>query len=83
MDTKLHIQLGFKLEGVFFGWHEGELYQLPYEKDGRYFPLRTMRKKSNKTGWEYYHIRRKKVGIPKLRAMLQPVDWKVDKPAKL
>ena len=59
------------------------LYQLPYEFDGRYFSLRKLRKKVSKSGWEYYHVRRKKVGIEKLRAMLQSVEWDVKSPFEL
>ena len=85
MDTKLHIILGFKLDDVFFGWHDGVLYQLPYySKDGKYFGLRVLREKRlKKNGWVYYHIRRKKVGIEKLRAILQSVEWEVSKPMQL
>ena len=75
--------MGFKIDGIYFGWHDGKLYQLPYEQDGRYYGLRQLRKKFIKNGWEYYHVRRKKVGIEKLRAMLQPVNWKITKPANL
>jgi hypothetical protein len=83
MDTKLHITLGFKLDGIFYGWHEGKLYQLPYMKDGRYYGLRTLREKKTQNGWVYYHVRRKKVGIEKLRAMLQSVSWEATKPTSL
>ena len=83
MDTKIHITLGFKLDGIFFGWHEGILYQLPYMNNGRYIGLRSLRKKKIKSGWEYYHVRRKKLGIEKLRAMLQPVTWEITKPTEL
>ena len=85
MDTKIHITLGFKLDDIFFGWHEGVLYQLPYySKDGRYFGLRKVKeKKLKKNGWVYFHIRRKKVGIEKLRAILQVVDWQVSRPMEL
>ena len=83
MDTTIHITMGFKIDNVFFGWHNGVLYQLPYEFDGRYFSLRKLRKKVSKSGWEYYHVRRKKVGIEKLRAMLQSVEWDVKSPFEL
>jgi hypothetical protein len=85
MNTKIHIKLGFKLDDIFFGWHEGVLYQLPYYSiDGKYVGLRTVKqKKLKKNGWVYYHIRRKKVGIEKLRAMLQSVTWEVSKPIQL
>ena len=83
MDTRIHIKLGFKQDGVFFGWHEGKLYQLPYMKEGRYYPLREIKAKKVKTGWKYWHIRRKKVGVEKLRAMLQNVIWEVPIPEKL
>jgi len=84
MDTILNFKLGFKLEGVYFGWLDGNLYQLPYNETNRYFPLRKLRlKKLTKNGWQYYHVRRKKVGIEKLRAMLQEVDWEVKKPMQL
>jgi hypothetical protein len=83
MDTKLHIKYGFRMDNAFFGWHEGVLYQLPYQNDARYFGLRKVRLKVNDNGWEYYHIRRKKVGIPKLRAMLQKVDWEVEVPIEI
>ena len=84
MDTNIHIKLGLKLDNVFFGWHNGVLYQLPYENGGRYIGLRKLRKKKLKeSGWEYYHIRRRKYGIAKLRAMLQEVDWEVRNPSEL
>jgi hypothetical protein len=83
MDTILHITLGFKTEDVFFGWHDGVLYQLPYMKNGRYIGLRILKEKKAKNGWVYYRIRRKKVGIEKLRAMLQSVTWDVEKPKTL
>jgi len=85
MSTTLHIKLGFKIDQVYFGYADGNLYQLPYNNyDGRYFGLRKLRKKTmKKTGWEYYHVRRKKVGIEKLRAMLQDVDWEISLPPTL
>ncbi len=83
MDTKIHFEIGFKLEDVFFGWTNGELYQLPYEQEGRYYGLRKLRKKTLTNGWQYYHVRRKKIGIEKLRAMLQPVSWEINKPVTL
>lgn len=83
MDTKLHFQLGFKYEGVFFAWHEGKLYQLPYNNNGRYYPLREMKPKAQKNGWVYYRVRRIKFGLEKIRAMLQNVDWQVNKPKNL
>lgn len=83
MHTTIHITMGFKLDNVFFGWHNGVLYQLPYEHQGRYFGLRKLRKKISKSGWDYYHVRRKKVGLEKLRAMLQSVDWEVTNPFEL
>jgi len=84
MNTKLHISLGFKIDDVYFGFHEGVLYQLPYINSGKYFGLRKLRKKKlKKNGWEYYHVRRKKIGIEKLRAMLQPVKWDISKPVEL
>lgn len=83
MDTTIHITMGFKIDNVFFGWKDGVLYQLPYEHCGRYFALRKLRKKVSKSGWEYYHLRRKKVGIEKLRAMLQGVEWEVRSPYEL
>ena len=84
METMLHIKYGFKMNDIYFGWHEGTLYQLPYQhKDGRYFGLRKVKLKVNDNGWDYYHIRRKKVGIAKLRAMLQKVDWDVEVPLEI
>ena len=83
MDTMLHIKLGFKIDNVYFGWLNNELYQLPYEYNGRYFGLRKMPKKASKNGWEYYRVRRKKVGLAKLRAMFQEVDWEIRKPTEL
>jgi hypothetical protein len=83
MDTKIHIKLGFKIEDTFFGWHDGKLYQLPYNRQGRYFGLRTLKEKSTKGGWKYYRVRRKKLGIEKLRAMLQQVTWEINRPQTL
>lgn len=84
MDTTIHITLGFKIDDVFFGWHNGTLYQLPYKNGYRYFGLRVMKQKTMKeNGWVYYHLRRKKVGMEKLKAMLQKVDWEVPLPAPL
>jgi len=80
MDTIIPIKYGFIVDGVHFGWHEGILYQLPYTQEGRYYGLRVLKQKKNNKGWIYYHIRRKKVGIEKLRAMLQNVNWDVTKP---
>jgi hypothetical protein len=80
MSTILHIKHGFKLENVFFGWLDGELYQLPYEYNNRYFGLRKIKLKRLKNGWEFYRIRRKAYGIAKVRAMLQEVHWEVSKP---
>jgi hypothetical protein len=80
MFTILHIKYGFKVDNVFFGWHEGDLYQLPYEHIGRYFALRKIAKKYSKDGWAYYRVRRKKYGAEKVLAMLQEVDWEVKKP---
>jgi hypothetical protein len=83
MDTKLHIKLGFKIDGIFFGWHEGKLYQLPYNQGGRYYGLRELKTKKTKNGWVYYHVRRVKFGIEKIRAILQDVDWQVNQPKNL
>lgn len=80
MHTLLHIKYGFKVDNVFFGYHNGEIYQLPYTFSGRYFGLRKLRQKYMKDGWSYYHIRRKKYGKEKIMAMLQEVDWEVKKP---
>jgi hypothetical protein len=84
MNTTIHITLGFKIDDVFFGWHNGVLYQLPYKNNNKYFGLRVMKQKQLKdTNWMYYHLRRKKVGMEKLKAMLQKVDWEVPLPANL
>lgn len=83
MDTKIHITLGFRVGDIFFGWVDGNLYQLPYTYNGRYFGLRKLKPKKTKDGWVYYHVRRKKVGMEKLKAMLESVKWEVDKPIDL
>ena len=84
MDTKLHITLGFKIDNNYFGWHEGVLYQLPYMYQGRYYGLRVMKQKKLKaSGWIYYHLRRKKYGMERIKAMLQQVDWEINKPTQL
>lgn len=83
MSTYLHIKHGFKIDNVFFGWHEGDLYQLPYEYNNRYFALRKIKLKTLKNGWQFYRIRRKAYGMPKVRAMLQDVDWQVPKPIEI
>lgn len=83
MDTKIHFTLGFKIDEVYFGFHDGVLYQLPYMQDGRYYGLRRLRKKKLQSGWEYYHVRRKKIGVERLRAMLQSVKWDITKPVEL
>lgn len=83
MDTMV-IKLGFKINNVFFGWYRGDLYQLPYTLDGRYYGLRKLRlKKLKNSDWEYYHVCRKKFGISKIRAILQEVNWEVNKPVEL
>jgi hypothetical protein len=71
------------MDGIFFGFNDGVLYQLPYMKDGRYFGLRTIKQKFTKEGWAYYRIRRKKVGLSKLGAIMENVSWEVNKPMKL
>jgi hypothetical protein len=83
MDTKIHIELGFKIDGIYFGWHDQVLYQLPHINNGRYFGLRAIKPKTTKGGWVYYRIRRKKVGLSKLGALMQNVSWDLDKPIKL
>jgi hypothetical protein len=84
MNTIIHITQGFKLDDVFFGWHNGVLYQLPYKNGNKYFGLRVMKQKQLKqNGWLYYHLRRNKVGVEKLRALIQQVDWQVPLPATL
>lgn len=83
MDTKIHFEYGFKLDGVFFGWHGGSLYQLPYTQNGAYYGLRLIKPKATKGGWIYYRVRRKKMGLQKIRAMLQSVSWDVNKPVVL
>lgn len=84
MDTVINIELGFKLDGVFFGYHDGVLYQLPYSKSGRYYSLRILKKKNlKKSGWAYYRIRRKKFGVEKIKAMLETVSWQVNIPPKV
>jgi hypothetical protein len=79
MDT-INIKLGFKLDGIFFGYADGELYQLPYKKGCKYYPLRKLKKKYQQGGWPYYRIRRKKFGVKKIAAMLENVNWEVNKP---
>jgi hypothetical protein len=83
MNAILHIKLGFKIDDVCFGWHDGVLYQLPYTNSGRFFGLRVLRNKVSKKGWTYYHIRRKKYGLEKIKAILQEVDWEVRKPIEI
>ena len=84
MDNKINIKLGFKVNGIFFGFHDGELYQLPYMLNGRYYGLRKLKKKVlKKSNWEYYHVRRIKFGMERIKAMLQNVDWEVNKPVDL
>jgi len=83
MDTIIHIELGFKIDDIFFGWHDGKLYQLPYINNGRYYPLRLMKVKTTKVGWNYYRVRRKKMGVERLRAILQSVSWDVKQPAQI
>ena len=83
MSTQLHITLGFKLDNIFYGFNNGIIYQLPYINQGRYFGLRTIKPKITKQGWVYYRIRRKKMGKNKLGAIMESVDWQVDKPIKL
>ena len=85
MDTnKIVFKLGFKLDGIFFAYHEGLVYQLPYMHKGRYFGLRSTKPKTFKNNtWVYYRIRRKKFGLSKLKAMLQEVNWEVNLPANI
>ena len=83
IDTIIPIRLGFLIDGIHFGWHDGKLYQLPYNQSGRYYGLRLLRQKKAKNGWVYYHVRRKKLGLEKLKAMLKPVNWNVSKPVSL
>jgi hypothetical protein len=83
MNTNLHITLGFKIDNNYFGWHEGILYQLPYMNGGRYYGLRVMKQKKLKSGWIYYHLKRRKYGMEKIKAMLQVVDWNINKPIEI
>lgn len=83
MDTIIHFDYGFKIDGIYFGWSQGFLYQLPYTIENKYYPLRRLRKKTAKNGWEYYHVRRKKYGVEKIKAMLEAVDWQVKKPIEI
>jgi hypothetical protein len=84
MDTNIIIKLGFVIDGVYFGYISGKLYQLPYNKSGRYYGLREIKPKDTKGGiWKYYRIRRKKVGNAKLAAMLKSVSWEVAMPVDL
>ena len=82
MDT-IKVIAGFKIDEVYFAWHEGNLIQLPYNSSGRYYGLRYIKPKVTKNGWVYYRIRRKKVGVEKIRAMLQPVTWDVPLPMSI
>ena len=60
-----------------------QLEQL-YLLNGRYYGLRKVRKKTlKKNNWEYYHVRRIKYGMERIKAMLQNVDWEVNKPVEL
>ena len=80
----LKFNLGFKLNDIYFGMSNGELYQLPYTFGGKYYALRKIRRKKLKNNfWEFYHIRRKKVGVEKLRSMLQYVEWEIEVPPKI
>ena len=83
METNINIKFGFIVDGIYFGWNEGILYQLPYNNNGRYYPLRVLKRRDNVKGWTYYTIRRKKVGIEKIRAMLQSVNWNVTMPINI
>ena len=84
MDTNIKVNLGFVIDGVYFGYINGKLYQLPYNKSGRYYGLRETKLKDTKGGiWKYYRIRRKKVGVAKLAAMLKSVNWDVAMPVEL
>jgi len=83
METNLHITLGFKIDENYYGWLDGILYQLPYMNNGRYFGLRKLRQKKLKGGWIYYHIKRRKVGMERIKAMLQVVDWNINKPIEI
>jgi hypothetical protein len=56
---------------------------LPYTYNGRYYGLREIKRKALKNGWVYYRIKRNKVGVEKLRAMLEAVEWDVTKPQEL
>jgi hypothetical protein len=79
----ISIKFGFKIGDTFFGWCDGKLYQLPYTYNGRYYGLREIKRKALKNGWVYYRIKRVKVGVEKLRAMLEAVEWDVTKPQEL
>jgi len=74
----INFKLGFVIEGIYYGWDNGILYQLPYTLRGRYIAIRKIDLKETKGGWSFYRIRRKKVGTPKIKAMLKKVNWDVE-----
>lgn len=88
MDTKQVKKkifvFGFVIGDVHFGYSDGKIYQLPYiNQYGRYYGLRVINSKKTKNGWVYYRIRRQKIGIVKLTALLKSVNWSVEMPANV
>tara|TARA_R100000541_G_scaffold17251_3_gene27065 strand:- start:1208 stop:1462 length:255 start_codon:yes stop_codon:yes gene_type:complete len=63
---------GFKYKGKWFVFYQKKLYQLPYSYNRRYYKQREVIFKD-----DHYRLCRDKVGIPKIKFLLQNVSFKL------
>jgi hypothetical protein len=61
-------EYGFAINGIFYGWHEKQLYRLPSKIGNRYYGFRQVKpiKVGNKIG---YRVNRQTKSIDQLRGI--------------
>lgn len=69
---EIQITKGFKYKGKWFVFHQKKLYQLPYCFKLRYYKQREILFKEG-----HYRIYRDKVGVNKIKFLLQEVKFKI------
>ena len=63
---------GFKYKGKWFVFYQKKLYQMPY-----IFKLRHYKQREVVFKKDHYRLCRDKIGIPKIKFLLQEVDIKL------
>ena len=63
---------GFQYKGKWFVFYQKKLYQMPYSFKFRYYKQREVMFKE-----DHYRLCRDKIGIPKIKFLLQQVNFKL------